>query len=93
NGTITRLDESKLQLHPQKYLVYPIPAKDHLMIRSKDSFRTRASFFNANGVLITSLDFVSNAEIDVSGFQPGVYFLQLIQQDGYSETKKLLIKN
>ena len=93
NGTITKLDESKLQLHPQKYLVYPIPAKNHLMIRSKDNFRTKASFFNANGVLITSLNFISNAEIDVSGFQSGIYFLQLIQQDGYSETKKLLIKN
>jgi len=93
DGTITRLEEENYHSITDNYVVFPNPVLDRLIINGADQEKTLAQLFNTKGVLLKSLEFDSYAEIDVSGFPSGAYLLQLLQRDGKSVTKKLMIKN
>lgn len=70
--------------------VFPNPAKNKLFLRFINNInRFEAKLININGdILLIS----NNKEIDVSGLQPGIYFLN-IQAGNQAARKKIIISN
>ena len=70
--------------------VFPNPAKNKLFLRFINNINSfEAKLININGdILLIS----NNKEIDVSGWQPGIYFLN-IQAGNQAARKKIIISN
>ena len=70
--------------------VFPNPAKNKLFLRFINNINSfEAKLININGdILLKS----NNKEIDVSGLQPGIYFLN-VQAGNQVSRKKIIISN
>ncbi|MDP2236946.1 MAG: T9SS type A sorting domain-containing protein, partial [Bacteroidales bacterium] len=93
NGIITSLPFNKTSLKPTAYAIHPNPVKEKFRIQSATGQTTKAMLYNLNGALVKRFEFVSDFEADVSTLMPGAYLLQLSRQDGYMESRKLIIMN
>lgn len=71
-------------------IVYPNPVQDRLFIQSATDDFDSISISDINGRVVNSLKIVSN-EIDVSGLQSGMYFLNIQSSEG--KLTKKFIKN
>jgi hypothetical protein len=72
--------------------VYPNPASDHIMITFPGTSVYAISLLTSNGqkMNITYLSNGNSLELNVSSMSKGVYFI-IIDHDGISETRKLII--
>ncbi|HLF63824.1 MAG TPA: T9SS type A sorting domain-containing protein [Saprospiraceae bacterium] len=83
---IIEIPTATSEISLEKVNVYPNPVKDILNIPSNaESIR----IFNIHGILMQSFQ-VSNTSIDLSDFAPGIYVLQLIDQDGNSVITRVI---
>ncbi len=71
------------------FSIYPVPAKDFLMIET-DKLKTYSiSLVSVNGAVLFNASLKGKSQIDFSKYSPGVYFLT-IQSDSFTATKKIL---
>ena len=62
--------------------IYPNPTSDIINITSRSNQTFDCKFFTSDGRLLKNISGVANAsKIDVSEFQPGVYFIKVIDQN------------
>ena len=70
--------------------IYPNPAKDHVKV-SGDDIKT-ISVYNSLGALVERIDVENNTTlIDLSGYNSGVYFINVEQNNGVSTTQKIVV--
>jgi hypothetical protein len=93
NGIITSLHTNKTPLKPTAYTIHPNPVKDKFRIQCANGQTSKAMLYSLNGALVQRFEFVSDFEADVSNLMPGAYLLQFSRQDGYMESRKLIIMN
>jgi hypothetical protein len=74
--------------------LYPNPAHDRLTISQNSDVYDIARILNGNGLLINTVEMSGfTTQIDLSGIQPGIYFVQLIDnENSQSIVKKVVIK-
>ncbi len=60
------------------FALYPVPARNSLTVRLLHDGKARVRIFDLQGQLITDRTFDRPLRIDVSGWAPGTYVLQLI---------------
>jgi len=83
--------ELKKQDYDKKILLFPNPAKDFINIQNYTEDFKCIKIFSINGELLYSKNFNSIfAEINVSNFAPGVYFLNWTTEND-SFTEKIII--
>ncbi len=70
--------------------VYPNPSTNSITIQVETSAKISATIIDINGKQILTDVFSEKIQIDMSFFNKGVYFLQLISDDGISTTKKII---
>ncbi len=78
---VTIVDDTSVpDLTKGKVLIYPNPAENAVNIESDQPVAVR--IYNLGGQLMTEhVSYSSNHTLDVSGFSPGVYILQLLDAD------------
>jgi hypothetical protein len=96
NSLEGRFPVSTTELDPDDFTLYPNPAKDELRIGMPREFLTPSQFrvFSADGRLIDSNTIQNQEElvINLSSFDRGVYFIEIIL-DNYSPiTKKFIVE-
>ena len=70
--------------------IYPNPAKDYVKV-SGDDINT-ISVYNSLGALVERIDVENNTTlIDLSGYNSGVYFINVEQNNGVSTTQKMVV--
>ena len=70
--------------------IYPNPAKDYVKV-SGDDIKT-ISVYNSLGALVERIDVENNTTlIDLSGYNSGVYFINVEQNNGVSTTQKIVV--
>ena len=74
--------------------VYPNPASDYLQITNQTVENFDFKLMNLIGEVVYegSIRSAHEAKLDVSFFEPGVYFLGYISEEGVRHTKKILVK-
>ena len=73
-----------------KFRIYPNPASDHFIIKSKFA-NSEASISDLSGkVLFSKMLFNEESRISTTQFTPGLYFV-IVKSDKYVENFKLLI--
>lgn len=74
-------------------IVYPNPTSGIVAIRIKDSFSQayRGILFDVSGRLINSIDLNSDSSFELTIAEPGIYFLQLKDNQGNSSTQKIVV--
>lgn len=73
--------------------MYPNPAKNNVFIKWDKTERVTLRVFDALGKLIffnKNINISQSTEIDVSNYEPGIYFIKINNRDGFV-TKKLVI--
>jgi hypothetical protein len=63
-------------MHPEQVLVYPVPAADRITIRSLSTI-INVSVYDASGRMVPVKNEFSHNMLDLSGFAPGLYYLQI----------------
>ena len=85
-----------LALQPEEFLVYPNPTSGYLFLKSdRISGPVSVSTWNSRGEIVDRKNMVEirqpGAEIDISGYTNGIYFLTIQQNDCIRTTK--IVKN
>ncbi|UPT66195.1 MAG: PKD domain-containing protein [Sphingobacteriales bacterium JAD_PAG50586_3] len=72
--------------------LYPNPASDRVVI-SADTEINVVDVYNINGALINSFNGNKNklAELALTGYSPGLYFVRISNTKGYTNTTKLIV--
>ncbi len=71
--------------------IYPNPANNHVNIVNNTEIRF-ISIFNCVGVLVDRIQVRgNNIELNTSKYDTGVYFMNIVNANGYSSSKKLVI--
>lgn len=71
--------------------IYPNPANNHVNIVNNTEIRS-ISIFNCVGVLVDRIQVRgNNIELNTSKYDTGVYFMNIVNANGYSSSKKLVI--
>jgi len=87
-GLNTGIDSDNL---PVRFIAYPNPANDYLIIESASENNISAILLNLNGQEIMRHTFHNqDAKVDVSSLSPGVYLLQIISNNAV-ESQKIII--
>jgi len=88
-GTLSTKDFSA-----NTFKLYPNPVNDKLNIQSPNSKISRINIFSIDGKKVLEIDEIDSnkIEFDVSYLNKGIYLIQLLNNDGGSNTKRL-IKN
>lgn len=81
------LSTTDINFFNKKFSFYPIPTKNYIYIDTDEAFK--AKLISITGALL--LDDFNNKVVDMTGYSPGVYFIQ-IQYQNRLYTKKI-IKN
>lgn len=97
NGTSEESEAFNFEVKPtsidelgSSFNIYPNPAKDYMMISGKDI--ETISIYNYLGILIDRIETSSdNVEINTSGYNSGVYFINVMDKEGRSSTTKAII--
>lgn len=72
--------------------VYPNPASDFVKVSTDNSQQTTVRIYNVLGMLVEEIEINSNeTEINVSDYNPGVYFFN-IQTESGNVTKKIVVE-
>ncbi len=73
------------------YKVYPNPAKDILTIKGENM--NQIMIYNSLGQLVKSIECNDNAvEVDVKNFKNGMYFINVINDNGKRIAKKVIVE-
>jgi hypothetical protein len=76
----------------QELTVFPVPANDYLTLKDITG-KSHYSFFSINGNLLKEGSFYTKeATIDLSSFDNGIYFLQVQNSEGTSQTKVMIAR-
>lgn len=70
----------------ENFKIYPNPVSDHLFINSEKPVIGKMSIFSTSGQKILQMDGNASA-IDVSSLSKGMYFLEIISEEGISLQK------
>jgi len=65
---------ASVKIPSANFLVYPNPAKDVLHIRSGSNVMITVT--DASGKIVLTQNINGNADINIHGLQPGIYFLK-----------------
>lgn len=70
------------ELLPKQVLVYPNPlqSKDKLTVKTKNLGAFEFSIYNTSGKLLKKVHIENEGNVDVSDFQAGTYFFQLVSE-------------
>ena len=82
-----------LRMPGRKFSIHPNPAKDILKMRMQDDQCNdyRVNVYNMTGQVILE-NLVKPDKINVSGFYPGVYSIEIISEDWVGQEKMLVTK-
>ena len=73
-------------------MIYPNPAKDVVRLSTDNGQQTTVRIYNVLGMMIEEIEIISNeTEINVSDYNPGVYFFNIQTENG-SVTKKIVVE-
>ena len=74
------------------FTVYPVPAKDYITIATTSGSISKIKLINQLGMVIKEETITAAREynLDVSSIVQGVYFVNVITQDGNKSTKKII---
>lgn len=90
---VTLVEPNSIQDVPSrefKSVLYPNPAKNIVRIKLENSERLlNASVYDLSGKLMTQINNLQ--QFDVSGFAPGLYFVDVVLENGTVYSDKLLI--
>ena len=75
----------------ENYMIYPIPARQILYVKSSDQEPFGIQMFELSGRLIMQKQEQSEYSIDVQGYEPGIYFLKLTRP-GENRIHKVMIE-
>jgi hypothetical protein len=96
---LKRIDKASLLLNSNKEIstsIYPIPADDilHITALNKGSF-SRVKIFNLVGSVVYDSQSVDTKSLDINigNVTPGIYIVEMIQQEGGLTTKKIQISH
>lgn len=73
--------------------LYPNPANNYINIESPVQI-SNVMIYNSSGTVInqTCIDNYGILNLDVSDYHPGIYFISVINKDGNSEVKKVVVE-
>ncbi len=77
------------EVEPSTVIIFPNPVDGNLFISGIDI--ANAKLYSLDGKLLFGLDWISDNTIDLSGMKKGIYFLDLITEDGYHLVKKIIV--
>jgi len=68
---------------PDKFIIYPNPVSDYLIIKEDDKLNTSCTInlINTVGNIVYRSNFQVNQPISVSNFDSGIYFLEIYSED------------
>ncbi len=99
NGCKNRTDVNYLKTSEMKVIVYPIPASETVIISVESdtegelSMRISDSFGTICGKKVFSkLQFKENYSLNISTLKPGIYILEIIQDNQAKVYKKLIVQ-
>ena len=79
-----------LEIENGRFLVYPNPVKDILNISNKgDVQKISLKLFDIRGIELYESILIGDCKLDISKYQPGVYFLQIIYK-GKADIRKIM---
>lgn len=86
----TSIDENELQ---NTFNIYPNPASTYLQINTNfQSNNNTVEIFNQTGQIVARENInASNSSIDISNLAAGIYIISLVDNNGNSKRKKLII--
>ncbi|MCK5136987.1 MAG: T9SS type A sorting domain-containing protein [Bacteroidales bacterium] len=73
------------------YMIYPNPANQVISVKSPDQVPFELQMYGMSGNLVIHLRNQAKYEMDVSGYQPGIYILKLIRPGAASIYKILIL--
>lgn len=73
------------------YMIYPNPASQVLYVTSSDGESFDLQIYGISGNLVLQATSLSEYELDVQEYQPGLYFLRMSKQGSFT-THKVLIE-
>ena len=75
-----------------QFNIYPNPAKDVVRLSTDNGQQTTVRIYNILGMLVEEIEINSNeTEINVSDYNPGVYFFNIQTENG-NVTKKIVVE-
>ncbi len=87
SSTCIAIVDVKINLHGENFVCYPNPTKDLISIESLNSISKIQVFSNLGTLLFEVKD---DEKVDISHLSNGVYFLHIVDENGTTETKKVL---
>jgi len=72
--------------------IYPDPANEQVTIEMKQKGTYAITITDVMGRLIYKAKYVDKDEIDIKGWQRGLYYVQAISENGFKTTKKFLVE-
>ena len=76
----------------EDFNIYPNPAKDVVRLSTDNRQQTIVRIYNYLGILVEEIEMNSNeTEINVSDYNPGIYFFNIQTEDG-NFVKKIIIE-
>jgi len=71
--------------------IYPNPAVNTIYLTLKQAFNSFVQVYNSNGALVFENDYSTNQiQIDINAFKPGIYFVNLIEPNGNTSTRRFI---
>ena len=74
-----------------KFSVFPQPASTQIEIQTNEIIQGY-KIFNLNGQLLNEQNYLKNKIIDVANLPKGIYLLQLLNNNNFISTKKIIIE-
>ena len=78
-------------MEAEGYVIYPNPASQVLFVKSPDNIPFELKIFGLSGNLIANLRNHAEYELDVEGYQPGIYLLKMIKQGTISMHRLMVL--
>jgi FAD synthase len=72
------------------FLVYPNPSNEKITIESNHKGKIKTIILDINGKLIYENAFENEVTIDVSNLKPGIYLLQMTNDFGHQNNRKII---
>ena len=82
------------EIKENKVLIYPNPAKDNVIVSLEDIRNSEIEIYSMIGVLLSKQKAINKTtNIDISGFEKGMYFISIVNKANQKIiTEKLIIK-
>ncbi|MBO5849585.1 MAG: T9SS type A sorting domain-containing protein [Bacteroidales bacterium] len=90
-GMVTFLDINSLNNENEEFILFPNPATDYINIKGDVCYY---EIFDTNGKCISKMNKIDieQKQIDVSQYNPGIYLIRCLTNDGNSITKIFVVK-